>query len=72
MVTVGQSPWDDIKTLELGLGHLISKSQVRWDTPLPPAEFHVKFDDGEDMLLGRGEFDGICEHHLEKVQSRSM
>ena len=23
------------------------------------AEFHVQFDDGEDMLLGRGEFDGI-------------
>ena len=25
MVTVGQSPWDDINILELGLGHLISK-----------------------------------------------
>ena len=25
MVTVGQSPWDDIKIPELGLGHLISK-----------------------------------------------
>ena len=26
MVTVGQSLWDDIKILEVGLGHLISKS----------------------------------------------
>ena len=25
LVTVGQSLWDDIKILELGLGHLISK-----------------------------------------------
>ena len=27
--------------------------------PLPPAEFHAHFDDSEDMLLGRGVFDGI-------------
>ena len=27
MVTVGQSPWDDIKLLGLGLGHLISNSE---------------------------------------------
>ena len=26
---------------------------------MPPAEFHAHFDDGEDMLLGRGVFDGI-------------
>ena len=25
LVTVGQSPWDDIKILEWGLGHLISE-----------------------------------------------
>ena len=27
--------------------------------PLPPAELHAHFDDSEDMLLGRGVFDGI-------------
>ena len=27
--------------------------------PMPPAEFHAHFDDSEDMLLGRGVFDGI-------------
>ena len=27
--------------------------------PLPPAEFHAHFDHSEDMLLGRGIFDGI-------------
>ena len=29
--------------------------------PMPPAEFHAHFDDGEDTLLvlGRGVFDGI-------------
>ena len=26
---------------------------------MPPAEFLAHFDDGEDMLLGRGVFDGI-------------
>ena len=42
-----------------GTGTLDIKVLRQVGHPLPPAEFHVKFDDGEDMLLGRGEFDGI-------------
>ena len=43
-----------------GTGTLDIKVLSQVGHPLPPAEFHVKFDDGEYMLLGRGEFDGIC------------
>ena len=32
MVTVGQSPWDDIKILGPQLGHLISIFWAMWDT----------------------------------------
>ena len=53
-VTVGQyqnagdgTGTDDIKVLSQ-VGH-----------SLPPAEFNAHFDDSEDMLLGRGIFDGI-------------
>ena len=53
------SQWDS------QLGTISQFGSWDWDTlyqssksggtpPLPPAEFHVKFDDGEDMLLGRG------------------
>ena len=35
MVTVGQSPWDDIKILGPRLGHLISIFWAMWDTHYP-------------------------------------
>ena len=42
-----------------GTGTLDIKVLSQVGHPLPPSEFNIQFDDGEDMMLGRGLFNGI-------------
>ena len=42
-----------------GTGTFDIKFLSQMGHPLPPAEFQAHFDHSEDMLLGRGVFDGI-------------